>query len=192
MADDLGSILGDVGSIGAGIVQGLGAIAPTIGQLFMANQQQKQQNQLVKSLMQGPAGMGFARLGLGYGAQPIYGSQVNTAYGVPGGQIGPPTPSQAAVMGGYGDMNIGGPFSGPSGISGFFNQLMYGPQGVPPSSAVSRPRAPAVFMTTDPLGRQVAVRSLGRPLLWSGDLSAAKRVRRVVRKIGGFVHHRPR
>ena len=41
-------------------------------------------------------------------------------------------------------------------------------------------------------GNQVVtgVRSLGRPMLWSGDLAAVKRVARVARKLGRFVHHR--
>jgi len=41
-------------------------------------------------------------------------------------------------------------------------------------------------------GNQVVtgVRSLGRPMLWSGDLAAVKRVARVARKLGRFVRHR--
>lgn len=33
-------------------------------------------------------------------------------------------------------------------------------------------------------------RSIGQPLLWSSDLAAVRRVARVARKLGRFIHHR--
>ena len=46
---------------------------------------------------------------------------------------------------------------------------------------------------TTPSGRSAVsgYRSLGHPLLWSGDLAAVKRVARVARKLGRFSHRRP-
>ena len=47
---------------------------------------------------------------------------------------------------------------------------------------------------TTPSGRmQVGgYRSIGTPLLWSGDFSAVRRVARVARKLRAFTHHRAR
>lgn len=57
--------------------------------------------------------------------------------------------------------------------------------------SVGAPR-PQYIVYTTMNGNQVVtgVRSLGRPMLWSGDLAAVKRVARVARKLGRFVHHR--
>jgi hypothetical protein len=51
-----------------------------------------------------------------------------------------------------------------------------------------------LIVYTTPSGRmQVGgYRSIGTPLLWSGDFAAVKRVARVARKLGRFVHRRPR
>lgn len=56
------------------------------------------------------------------------------------------------------------------------------------------PRGPQYAIVATPSGRQklVAIRSIGTPLLWSGDLAAVRRVARVARKLGRFIHHRPR
>jgi len=54
------------------------------------------------------------------------------------------------------------------------------------------PRGPQYAIGTTASGRQqlVAIRSIGQPLLWSGDLAAVRRVARVARKLGRFIHHR--
>ena len=60
--------------------------------------------------------------------------------------------------------------------------------------------APTVSITARPMytvvatprggQRVVGIRSMGSPLLWSGDLAAVRRVARVARKLGRFVHRR--
>lgn len=60
-------------------------------------------------------------------------------------------------------------------------------------SAGAGGRFPTTYtIYTTPSGRQAigGMRSLGHPMLWSGDLAAARRVGRVARKLGRFVHHR--
>ena len=54
------------------------------------------------------------------------------------------------------------------------------------------PRGPQYAIGQTASGRQklLAIRSIGTPLLWSGDLAAVRRVARVARKLGRFVHHR--
>jgi hypothetical protein len=56
------------------------------------------------------------------------------------------------------------------------------------------PRGPQYAITQDANGRPrlLAIRSIGQPLLWSGDLAAVRRVAKVARKLGRFIHHRPR
>lgn len=60
------------------------------------------------------------------------------------------------------------------------------------SSTAIMPRGPQYGVVMTPSGGQrvVGVRSMGTPLLWSGDFAAVKRVARVARKLGRFVRHR--
>ena len=53
---------------------------------------------------------------------------------------------------------------------------------------------PVYAIASTPSGAQriIGMRSMGTPLLWSGDFAAVKRVARVARKLGRFVHRRPR
>lgn len=60
-------------------------------------------------------------------------------------------------------------------------------------AVMGRSRFPTQLVVyTTPSGRmQVGgYRSIGTPLLWSGDFAAVRRVARVARRLGRFVHHR--
>jgi len=111
----------------------------------------------------------FPQLGMGLTASGPQRGQMN-AYATPVGsiQIGP-----------------GGIYLGDS------DQSQVGGGGAMASSAMV-PRGPVYAISTNPNGGQrlVAVRSIGTPLLWSGDLAAVRRVARVARKLGRFIHHR--
>lgn len=118
--------------------------------------------------------------------------------------------------GGYGPMPYGGRGMGWRGGPGFPGGMSYGYSGPPSSSpgigssiaeglgipegvinyfggstAPTR-RSVSYECYTTPSGRSAVSgwRSLGHPLLWSGDMAAVKRVARVRRKLG--VHRRPR
>ncbi len=63
-----------------------------------------------------------------------------------------------------------------------------------PQAFTETGRARRFFGTISPPGRITFFRSAGRPVLWSGDLAAMKRVKRVARKLPraarGHHHHR--
>lgn len=61
-----------------------------------------------------------------------------------------------------------------------------------PGSIVGAARGPVPVVVTTKSGRQVTHYFVdrGHPLLFSGDLAAVRRVQRVARKLGRFVHHR--
>jgi hypothetical protein len=77
----------------------------------------------------------------------------------------------------------------PAGLSLGPGGIAITPNGVPtPNMAGGSmgPRGPVYMTVTTPSGRTIVTgyRSLGRPMLWSGDLAAVKRVARVRRKLG--------
>jgi hypothetical protein len=98
---------------------------------------------------------------------------------------------------GTGNMN----FAGGSQMFPSYTPAVYGPQqqdagmisiGGPyglnigdSTPAVRTPRGPAIFQGAD--GRMY--RSIGRPILWSGDLAAFKRVRKVAHKLRSYAGH---
>lgn len=201
-------------SFGSAVASALAAVASPVASFFGA-QTTLAQNSNARVMMRGPAGAGFPMLGMGIASNPIVGTQ---NYGVPGGMIGPPTPAQAARTPGYftggspagqgfgalaggllGDL-VGGPVGGALGAVGgemvgnYFSEpgaAGAGGGAMMPGPYTGGVRRVSMFVTTDPVtGATVAVRKLGRPVLWSGDLAAYKRVMRVARKVSRFVHHR--
>lgn len=200
--DDLGDIIS--GAL-TGITSGIAAAAPSIVGYFAQQQQIKAISKIQKNAY--PV---LPRLGMGVAGVPIRGGQFTNAPGFSfGSNSGVYTGADAVLdpnaMGGVGTVPYGpalppGMGGGSMGINDILNAVGMGPNTSPlgsllgytqtPTGAVARARAPSSWATTDPVGRAVMVRSLGRPLLWSGDLAAAKRVRRIAGKLGRFVHHR--
>lgn len=89
------------------------------------------------------------------------------------------------------------------GPGGFFGGFSLGAEGDVPMGdmqtssvgVMGRGRFPTQLVVyTTPSGRmQVGgYRSIGTPMLWSGDFAAVKRVARVARKLGRFGRRRPR
>lgn len=88
---------------------------------------------------------------------------------------------------------------GPGGFFGAQSALDAGGAGMDDGSGMSsvgvmgRGRFPTqLIVYTTPSGRMNVggYRSIGTPLLWSGDFAAVKRVARVARKLGRFTHRR--
>lgn len=217
--DDIASGIGDVAStVGqtlGGIVQGLPALAATAAQLApkivqFQNQQQVQkfQERLIKN-----AATRMPTLGLGVSARPINPSTLGFGSYPSGGLMFPSLGgSNQGIYGGPSMLNFGsssvetgtgvgagiggllgdlagGPLGGALGALGggglgALGGLMFGGSSLPANFGRN------VMTATNAKGQTVMVRSLGRPLLWSGDLAAARRVQRVARKVGRFVHHR--
>lgn len=131
-----------------------------------------QEKRAMKKTIKAQAG-DFPQLGMGYAASgPQRGTMQPYATPVGSIQIGPGgiylgDSDQSQVGGNMGDTSAVGP---------------------------CRPRTPSIVygLGTTPCGNQklIAMRSAGTPLLWSGDFAAVKRVARVARKLGRFVHHR--
>ena len=141
---------------------GLFTTALNIGaSIYQGQLQKKAQRQAIKA-----SSGDFPQLGLGLAASGPQRGQMTQARPVGSFQIGP-----------------GGIYLGDSDTS---------PVGGGSMDSVMVPRGPQYAIATTPAGRQklVAIRSIGTPLLWSGDLAAVRRVARVARKLGRFVHHR--
>lgn len=129
-----------------------------------AKMQQKAMNQQVQiARYQAKAASAMPMLGMGYAATPLSGGS-----GFPGGVTMMPAMPTAQPINWVQDLGIGGPLG---------NMLA--------------PRSGVTYSLTAN-GRVTGTRSLGTPLLWSGDLAAVRRVGRVARKLGRFVHRRPR
>jgi len=95
--------------------------------------------------------------------------------------------NSVAMPGGYGGLqlgNYGGIF--PNAIGAGINSLLGTGPIIPGSSCAI---GGAVGVTNPATGKMVWFRRAGRPLLWSGDLAACKRVRRAAsharRRVGG-------
>lgn len=123
---------------------------------------QQQQKTAIKIAKAGASQL--PSLGLGYGAQA-------PSYGIP---------SYNAGM-----LNIGGPYGVTMGDN---SPIPYETSGgvITGGSSTARMRVPSIIQ--GPNGR--LYRTLGRPLLWSGDLAAFKRVRKVATKLRSYAGHR--
>lgn len=217
LTSGIGDVASTIGQTLGGIVQGLPALAgvavkaaPQIMQFERQQQMQKFQERALKTAFTRMPTLGLgvqARpilpSSLGYGSAPaggimvpllggpntgVYGGAMNFGSGAMG--------TGAEVGGGIGGV-LGEIFGGPAGALGGaglgaglgagiggLGGLMFGGSGLPANFGKN------VMTATNARGQTVLVRSLGRPILWSGDLAAARRVQRVARKIGRFVHHR--
>jgi len=148
----------------------------------------------------------------------LLGQAINAGTQIYSGQVQKKLARQASRGGGdFPQLGMGlastgparGPLSGPSGIPGAqtFGGMQYpaatpagylniGPGGISMGDSMGPmvPRGPQYAIVNTPSGAQrlMAVRSIGTPLLWSGDLAAVRRVARVARKLGRFIHRRPR
>ncbi len=156
------------------LADAFGGIAQNLGSYFMQQQQVKQQIKLAKAMSGGSQLPGMA---MGYSAAPLtgWGSPVGIPGSIPFG------------------MNMGQPVL--SGGSSTALPAMPGAGGAMGPVMGTGARVPTQYIVLQtPSGRQVVtgVRSLGRPLLWSGDLAAVKRVGRIARKLGRFHRRRPR
>jgi hypothetical protein len=137
-------------------------------QIYQGQLYKKQQRQTAKFAAGGSAG-DFPQLGMGLAAT---GPQRPNPFFTPDSMVG-----QAASYFGFGADQGGSMDSGMSGVG-----------------VMGRGRFPTQLVVyTTPSGRmQVGgYRSIGTPMLWSGDFSAVKRVARVRRKLG-VGHRRPR
>ena len=116
-----------------------------------------------------------------------------TPMGLPVAALPGGAPVQAAGLGGFG-AGLAGGLLGEGIFQGLFGNGGNGPvttQGVPcPTLFVptrQAMRAVTMFRITNPAtGADVWYRNAGRPLLWSGDFAAVKRVR----KVAGKAHRR--
>lgn len=157
-----------------GVANAAVAVAPTVLNYFGQQQQKKAITKLAKSSFGT-----MPQLGLGYAASPvssnIYGGYGGAVYG----------PSQGGAVDSSGIWSALGIDN--SSVAGAVMQ--YAGANVP---GPVRPRAVSgPFMAADPVtGQQVIVRKLGRPMLWSGDVAAFKRVRRVAGKLSKYAGHR--
>lgn len=140
-------------------------------QAYMGIQQLKAQKKAAKAAAQSMStfpmlGTGNMRFGgaMGYGYAGGVPLPPGSVYAM--GQPGASMPT--VYDGGYQDITAGGSSTAPIPVTGF------------------RPRFPAVAM--DVYGRPS--RPIGRCLLSSGDLAAARRVGKVARKLGTFIRHR--
>ena len=129
--------------------------------------------------------LGAGLAGLGSGIASII-SAIRGPSAMPGGMsFLPTTTAVGTIARGVGSVLTGAGIG--AGISSLFG-------GCPSSepfarSASSGVRAQTFFAAHPETGRLVWFRPAGRPLLWSGDLSAARRVRKIAgrarRRVGG-------
>jgi hypothetical protein len=169
----------------------ISSIVSNLGQGAMQYMAQAQQLKAAKAMAKSMSGGGFGGFPqLGTGNMRFGGSGM--MYGFGGGA----PPMNAA--GGVGTVPYGPAAPAPSSTgNSLLDQFLGGLGFNYGSSAVAAPgaqrvRRPGMFMATDPLGNTVPVRTLGRPLLWSGDLAAFKRVRRIAGKLRKYSGHHPR
>lgn len=92
----------------------------------------------------------------------------------------------------FAQLGMGLAATGPQrgGLLDLYTAAMGGVQGGGSSTAPSGMQRSGPMYAIGNNGRVYGLRSMGTPLLWSGDLAAVKRVARVARKLGRFVHHR--
>lgn len=174
------SFLDDLASGVSALANPLGAIAGNVAQYFIGAQQQKNQMKLAKSLA--PMST-LPRLGMGYAAQPVTGSQMMAFnYGAqgPGPYALPATPPGSIDMGPLGSFlqNLGGTAAQGPACSLF----------LPPRTGPhSRPQQLVMQQNPD-TGRMHFWRHVGQPILYSGDVSHCKRVAKILRKSGRRFH----
>lgn len=141
----------------------LGSIAENAASYFIGQQQQKQAIKLAKA-----GASQLPRLGMGYGAE-------SPSYPLPGGvNVGGP---YGVTMGDYLPSQVYAPGTSVAAM----NDVTAGG-----SSTARMIRRPSIIQGPD--GR--LYRTLGRPLLWSGDLAAFKRVRKIAGKLRSYAGHR--
>lgn len=100
------------------------------------------------------------------------------------------------MLGGSGDSGVvpwqGFPYQIDSGVQSGGSSTAPAAGGGMMASGVSTRPVYAIASTASGAQRIIGMRSMGTPLLWSGDFAAVRRVARVARKLGRFVHRRPR